>query len=157
CLAKTSTVMLPIILLGCALWQRGRISKQDLLHAGPFLVLALGFGLMSSWFQKHQALAGQVLEPAGFWQRLAEAGYNLCFYLGKALAPHQLSVVYVRWKVDAALWTAYLPLLGFCAVPVLCWWLPRRWGRHVVFALGAFAVALFPALGFFDAQFLTKF
>src|SRR5208282_470676 len=52
-LSKTSTVMLPLVLLACAAWQRRRITRQDLLQTGPFFVLALGFGLMSAWFQKH--------------------------------------------------------------------------------------------------------
>jgi Flp pilus assembly protein TadD len=155
-LAKTSTVMLPFLLLAGAAWQRGRVTRQDMLRAIPYFVLALGFGWMSVWYQKHQALAGLALAPESFWERLAIAGRVFWFYLGKALWPVHLCLVYPQWKVDAASPAAYIPLLLCGAAALLCWRFRRGWGRHVLFGLGCFALTLFPALGFFDAQFLTK-
>ena len=154
-LSKTTAVMLPPVLLLCAAWQRKRITRRDMLHTSPYFVLALAFGLMSVWFQKHQALAGLSLEPAGFWERLAGAGRDFWFYLGKALLPVNLSVFYVRWRIDPTVPTAYLPVLLACVVFIVCWRFRRSWGRHALFGLCCFAVTLFPALGFFDAQFLT--
>jgi len=156
-LSKTSTVMLPVVLLGCAAWQRRRIAWKDLLHTGPFFVLALAFGLMSVWFQKHQALATATatLPPESFWERLAVAGRVLWFYLGTALWPLKLNQYYPRWNPKTSSLTAYLPGLLFCALLVLCWRFRSSWGRHVLFGLGCFAVMLFPVLGFFDSQFLT--
>jgi len=158
-LGKTSTVMLPMVLLGCAAWQRGRITRRDLIHTGPHFLLALAFGLLSVWFQKHQALAltGQVLPPESFWMRLAIASRIFWFYLGKALLPMNLTVIYPRWNIDAGAPATYLPVLFLGAGFVLCWRFRRAWGRPVLFGLGVFAIALFPALGFFNAQFLTKF
>lgn len=156
-LAKTTIVMLPVILLLCAAWQRGRITRKDVLHTLPFFVLSLGFGLMSIWFQKYQALptAELPLPPASFLQRLAGAGYVFWFYLGKALFPFNLCIQYPRWEIDAGTVRAYLPGLLACAIFALCLQFRRSWGRHVLFGLGSFVVMLFPALGFFDAQFLT--
>ncbi len=151
--SKTTTVMLPPVLLLCAAWQRGRIARRDVLHTGPYFVLALAFGLMSSWFQKHQALAGLTLEPENFWERLAGAGQDFWFYLGKALAPVNLSVFYVRWRIDATALISWLPGLLAGVIFIVGWRFRHRWGRHVLFGLGCFAVTLFPALGFFDAQF----
>jgi protein O-mannosyl-transferase len=155
-LAKTSTVMLPLLLLACAAWQRGRITRQDVVRTSPYFVLALGFGLMSVWFQKHQALAGAALAPEGFWERLAIAGRVFWFYLGKALWPVNLNLVYPMWKVDATSPAAYVPVVLCGVAVVVCWRFRRGWGRHVLFGMGCFAVTLFPALGFFDAQFLTR-
>ena len=155
-LSKTSTIMLPVVLLGCAAFQRGRISRNDLLRASPFFVLSLAFGLMSAWFQKHQALVGSVLPPESFGERLALAGRFFWFYLGKAFFPVKLNLVYPQWKMDAASVVAYLPVVLFAAALILCWRFRRGWGRGALFGLGVFAVTLFPALGFFDSQFATK-
>lgn len=157
-LAKTAVVMLPVILLLCAVWQRRRITLRDLAHLGPYFLLSLAFGLMSVWFQKHQALTSthEVLRPSGFLERLATAGYVVWFYLGKALWPVNLSVVYGQWKVDPARAAAFAPGLRLVVVFAVCWRFRRGWGGHVLFGLGCFVVALFPALGFFAAQFMTR-
>jgi tetratricopeptide (TPR) repeat protein len=156
-LAKTTAVMLPVVLLICAWWQRRQIGVKDLLHTAPFFVLSLAFGLMSVWFQKHQALTSthHIIQPASFWERLAASGHDVWFYLGKALVPANLSVVYFSPRIDASSLIAWLPLVLMCAVFVLSWRFRCTWGRHVLFGLGCFVVTLFPALGFFDAQFLT--
>jgi Flp pilus assembly protein TadD len=154
-LSKTSTVMLPVVLLGCGWWQRGRIERQDWLRTSPFFALALGFGLMSVGFQEHGAMAGVAVQHENFWGRLAGAGMALWFYLGKALLPLHLSMIYPRWKIDAGAPVSYLPLLLWCAVLAACCGARRNWGRHVLFGLGCFTVTLFPVLGFFDMYFLA--
>ena len=153
-LSKTTAVMLPPVLLLCAFWQRGRINRRDWLHTGPYFILALAFGLMSIWFQKHQALAGGSLVPMSPGERLAGAGQNFWFYLGKALLPTRLSLFYVRDRLDASNPLVYLPAVLAIAVFVGCWRFRNSGGRHILFGLGAFAITLFPALGFFDAQFM---
>jgi Flp pilus assembly protein TadD len=154
-LSKTSTVMLPLVLLGCAWWRRGRVGARDWLLVSPFLVLALNFGLMSVGFQVHGAMAGVAVQNGNFWGRLAGAGMALWFYLGKALLPLHLSMIYPRWKIEAGSALSYLPLLLWCGVLAACWAGRRGWGRHVFFGLGCFTVTLFPVLGFFDMYFLA--
>ena len=154
-MSKTSTIMLPLVLLACVAWQRGRVTLRDLLQTSPFFVLALAFGLMSSWFQKHQQLVGMTLAPESFGERLAMAGRIFWFYLGKALLPLNLNLVYPQWKIDATAPASWVPDFLFCAVVLACWRFRRGWGRHVLFGLGVFAITLFPVLGFFSSQFLT--
>ena len=154
-LSKTSTVMLPVVLLGCAWWKQGRVTRRDLVGTAPFFLLALGFGLLTVWFQQHQTMSGLATPPTSFWARLAGAGRAVWFYLGKALWPVNLSMIYPRWPINAAAPTAYLPLLALCAVFGACWPFRHGWGRHVLFALGYFVVSLFPALGFFDMYYQT--
>jgi Flp pilus assembly protein TadD len=151
-LSKTTTVMLPVVLLGCAWWRRGR---PDWLRISPYFALALAFGLMSVGFQEHGAMAGVAVQSESFWGRLAGAGTAIWFYLGKALLPLHLNMIYPRWQIDAAAPGSYLPLLLWCAVLVVCWGLRRNWGRHVLFGLGCFTVTLFPVLGFFNMYFLA--
>jgi Tfp pilus assembly protein PilF len=155
---KTSVIMLPVILLAAAWWQREKIGRKDFIHTTPFFVLSLAFGLMSIWFQKHQALAsaGETLAPETFWQRVTVAGHVLTFYLGKALWPANLNLVYPQWTLDSFTFFAWLPFLLFAVALVWCWRFPDSRTRHILFTLGCFAAALFPALGLFDSQFLTR-
>jgi protein O-mannosyl-transferase len=155
--SKTTTIALPVTLLGCAAWQRGRVSRRDLAHTVPFFVLSVSFGLMSVWFQKYQALAGMVLPPQSFGERLGVGGRNFWFYCGKALLPINLTVFYPRWKTDVSALMNFLPVLLMVGVFVACWFFRRSWGKPALFGLGCFTILLFPALGFFDAQCFVKF
>jgi len=154
-LAKTSTVMLPVVLLGCAWWQLERITKQDWLRTAPFFAIALAFGLMSIWFQSHQTFTTGRVQTENFWGRLAGAGLAVWFYLEKAVLPLNLSLIYPRWQIDAAKPLAYLPLLLLCGVFLFLWRFRREWGRPLLFGLGYFVITLFPVLGFFDMYFLA--
>ncbi len=156
-LAKTTVVMLPVVILLCAAWQRGRVARKDIVHTLPFFFLSLMFGLMSIWFQKHQALPSSTfsLHPVTFWDRLAGAGFNFWFYIGKAFFPFNLNISYPLRTIDPGTLAAWLPDLLAAVVFILCWQYRSGWGRHLLFGLGCFAVMLFPALGFFDAQYET--
>jgi Flp pilus assembly protein TadD len=154
-LAKTSTVMLPFVLLACTWWQRRRLTWRDGLRAGPYFAIALVFGLMTLRFQAHGAISGATVQIENFWGRLAGAGMALWFYLRKTLLPLGLSMIYPRWRVDAAAPGSYLPLLLWCGLLAACWQERRSWGRPVLFALGCFTVLLLPVLGFFDMYFLV--
>jgi protein O-mannosyl-transferase len=181
-LSKTSTVMLPVVLLLSAWWQRGRLQRSDWLRTGPFFVLSLLFGLLTVWFQSHQAFTTATVQTENLWGRLAGAGLAVWFYLGKALLPLNLNAIYPRWQIDATSLLAWLPILALVGVFLLCWILGRtsdrsltntksrpillspiclslvywpRWPRHLFFGLGCFVVLLFPALGFFDMYFLA--
>jgi protein O-mannosyl-transferase len=154
-LSKTSTVMLPVVLLGLAWWQRGRIAWREVLRVLPFFALALAFGVMTIGFQSQGAISGATVQSENLWGRLAGAGMALWFYLGKALLPLHLNMIYPKWKIDAGAAASYLPLLLWCGLLVACWLWGRTWGRHVLFGLGCFTALLFPVLGFFDMFFLT--
>ena len=156
-LSKTTTVMLPLLLLAYVLWRRGRIVQTDWIHTAPYFVLSLGFGLLSMWYQKNQALVGQTLPPSNLAERLAMAGWDFWFYLGKAFSPVHLSVVYFRWKPDVTTLTGWLPDFLVMGMFIFCWVFRRSWGRHLLVTLGCFLIALFPALGLMDAQYLLNF
>jgi Flp pilus assembly protein TadD len=152
-LSKTSTVMLPVVLLLWAWWQRGGVTRRDLWRTSPFFALALVFGLLSVWHQR--AITTGPVQTENFWGRLAGAGQAVWFYLGKAVWPAHLSMIYPRWTIDQTAPRAYLPLLLLGCVLALCWWFRRGWGRAPLFGLGYFIITLFPALGFFDMYYLA--
>ena len=154
-LAKTSTVMLPVVLLLCAWWRRGRIARGDVFKTMPHFALALAFGLMTVWFQTQQTLATFSLPPESFAAKLAGAGRAVWFYLGKALLPLNLSAIYPRWEIDPRHALVYVPLGLLIVAAAVCWWWRRSWGRHGLFVLGCFTASLFPLLGFFDMYFLV--
>lgn len=155
-LTKTSTIMLPAALLACVAWQRGKLSWRDRAHTSPHFLLALSFGLMSVWFQKYQALAGETLPPVSFLGRCIVASKVFWFYLGKIFVPLNLNLVYPRWDPEARSMSAFLPMALICVAGMVCWRFRRSWGRPVLFGLASFAILLFPVLGFFDAQYLVK-
>ncbi|HSU55184.1 MAG TPA: tetratricopeptide repeat protein [Candidatus Dormibacteraeota bacterium] len=152
--AKSSVVMLPVCLLLCVAWQRRTLAARDLLHISPHFVVAFAFGLMSIWFQKNQALLAP-LETQTLWTRLATAGHVFWFYLGKALLPLNLNLVYPRWHITQSL-LSLLPLLLAGLALGTAWTFRRTWGRPLLLGIGCFAIALFPAYGLFDAQFMAN-
>ncbi|MGD0651427.1 MAG: tetratricopeptide repeat protein [Verrucomicrobiia bacterium] len=152
-LSKTAVVMLPVVLLGCVWWTRGKVRWKDFLRSVPFFILSLVLGLVTIWFQYNRALGGHLVRADGFLSRLAAAGWVPWFYLGKALLPFDLSVVYPKWEIDSSLWVNYAPGMILAGCLTLFWWKRKTWGRPLFFGLGYFVVTLFPVLGFFDQGF----
>jgi tetratricopeptide (TPR) repeat protein len=152
-LSKTAVVMLPVVLLACVWWRRGRLRWKDVLSSVPFFALSAVSGLATIWFQHHRALEGLDVRTEGFSARLATAGWAPWFYLCKALLPLNLTVIYPKWEFDGIPWFSYLPglALGGC----LAWFWRKRdtWGRPLLFGIGYFVLMLFPVLGFFDQGF----
>lgn len=152
-LSKTAVVMLPVVLLGCVWWSRGRLRAKDFLCSGPFFALSLVLGLVTIWFQYNRVLGGTAVGTDGFLPRLATAGWVPWFYLYKALLPFNLNLIYPKWEVDAFRWVSYAPGLLLFGCFAVFWWKREVWGRPLLFAMGYFVVTLFPVLGFFDQHF----
>ena len=145
--AKTSVVMLPVVLLGMAWWRRGRVGWRDVLRSAPFFAMSLAMGLVTIWFQHKGAIGEDIVQAEGILSRVAAAGWVVWFYLGKAFLPVRLSMVYLRWHVDPATLTAWLPLVALAAVTAVGWRWRRGWARPAVATLGYFVVMLVPVLG----------
>jgi len=152
-LSKTAVVMLPFALLICAWWQRNRITRTDFFRAVPFFILSLAMGLVTIWFQYNRAIGEISLHESDFWTRLAGAGWNVWFYLEKALLPIKLIFVYPHWEINSHALLSYLPGVGYLALLGVFWFFRESWGRPFLFALGFFVVMLFPVLGFFKIFF----
>ena len=154
-LSKTSIVALPIVLLGMAWWQQGKIGKKDLLRSIPFFLLALGFGLLTIYAQGHGAIRGAIVQTETFPERLAESAWAVWFYLWKTVFPINLMAIYPRWELQNVSLATLLPLFLLAGLFFFLWTKRKSWGRPPLLALGFFVVMLFPILGFFDMFFLT--
>jgi len=153
-LSKTSIVMLPVILLGYACWQRGRLTRQDLLRSVPFFALSLVFGLITVWYQTEIAIGTQIIRTDGIASRLALAGCAVWFYLYKAILPLNLSFVYPRWTLDPHALATWLPLLALAGAFIGLLVHRKPWTRALRFALAYFVITLLPILGFVDIFFM---
>jgi len=145
--AKTSTVILPPMLLAFAWWRRGRIDRHDAVRAAPFFLLAVAMGLMTVW---RQGLGSGVPGDAAadsLLARIAASGWVAWFYLGKALAPVGLAMLYPRWTVDPATVVAWLPLAAIGGAAGVVQRLDPRWRRPLAMGLGCYLLSLGPVLG----------
>lgn len=158
-LSKTSTVMLPVVLLILEAYplnrrERSGVRRDLVLSAlprlAPFFLLS---ALIAGVTVHYEKLAGaQGAEwSAGLAQRAALAGGALWFYLGKLLWPHPLIFVYPRWSLDSFFF--YLPAAAATAGVWLLWRKRENWAGATA-ALAYFAANLFPVLGFFDVFFM---
>ena len=152
-LSKAAVVMLPLVLLGCIWWWRGRLRSRDWVRTAPFFALSLLLGVTTVRFQYHRAMSGLVVRVGGLFSRVAVAGLAPWFYLSKAVLPLDLCMVYRQWNPGTWGWTGWLPGIALAGGFALLWWKRQTWGRPLLFGLAYFVVMLFPVLGFFDQGF----
>ena len=153
-LSKTAVSPLPLVLLGLAWWQRGKVTTRDVWRSAPFFAASLALGLITVWFER-QETALDIVRDDSFWSRLAGAGWAVWFYLYKAVLPLNLMPIYPRWRIDAANVLSYAPGLLVVGAVVLGWRNRRSWGKAWLLCLGYFVVMLLPVLGFVNIGFMS--
>ena len=154
-LSKPSTVVLPIALLLCAWWERGRWEGADIIRTAPFFGLAAGMSVLTVIEQGHHVSGiGTADWNLGIAERLVIAAKAVWFYAAKLLWPVRLSFIYPRWEVSTRSVLSWMPFVGLVAVGALVWaWRRQPWARACLFGTGFFVAALLPVLGFFDVYF----
>ena len=145
--AKATACTLPAALL-LVLWLKQRpIGRRALLEIIPFVVLALGIGLVAVWWEKyHQGT--RMLVSLGPVERLLIASRAVWFYLGKIFWPAKLTFIYPQWRIDPTNPIAYLWPIAVAVAVVLIFYGRRFFGRSVEVAALFFVMTLGPLLGF---------
>jgi len=145
--AKATACTLPAALL-LVLWLKQKpIGRRALLEIIPFVVLALGIGLMAVWWEKyHQGT--RMLVSLGPVERLLIASRAIWFYLGKIFWPAKLTFIYPQWRIDPTNPIAYLWPIAVAVAVVLIFYGRRFFGRSVEVAALFFVMTLGPLLGF---------
>lgn len=154
-LSKASTVVLPLVLLLCAWWERGCWRLKDIVRIAPFFALALLMSGLAIVEQRgHVVQQGTAGWSLGVVARVIIAAKAIWFYAGKILWPANLAFVYPRWEPSANSIGSWLPLTGVVAVGGILWvWRREPWAHAGLFGVGFFVTALLPVLGFFDVYY----
>lgn len=152
-LAKTSTVMLPVVLLGIVLFREGKVGRRHLRAVAPFFALSLLLGLVTVWFQWTRAMSATT-SGRPLPERLGGAGWALVSYLQTAFLPVNVAVVYPAWPVSPREPLFYLPLAAVLVAFAILWALRRGSARPALVALGYHALLVLPILGIIDLAFL---
>jgi tetratricopeptide (TPR) repeat protein len=145
--AKSTACTLPAALLLILWWKKKPINRRAVLEIIPFVVLALGLGLIAVWWEKyHQGT--RVLVSLAPTERLLIASRAIWFYLSKIFWPSNLTFIYPQWKISTSDPTAYIWLIATVALGVLIYFGRRFFGRSVEVATLFFVATLSPLLGF---------
>jgi len=147
-LSKTTACTLPVA-LWLILWlKKISIDWRRLAQIAPFVMLGLGMGLVTIWWERHhQGTMGQPFE-IGMGERVLIASRAVWFYFSKLLWPAHLMFSYPRWKISVSDPAAYVWLAATAVIGAVIW-RARRWtGRGVEVAAIFFVATLGPVLGF---------
>jgi protein O-mannosyl-transferase len=146
--SKTTACTLPAALFLILWLQHRRIDQRRVVELVPFVVLALGMGLLTVWWERyHQGTHGPLFAISPL-ERLLIASRAIWFYLGKLFWPSNLTFIYPRWHITPSSPFDYLPLLGIAGFCAALWLTRRYFGRGVEVAMLFFAATLGPVLGF---------
>lgn len=151
-LSKSSTVMLPVVLLMIG-WWRGRRDWREVGWLAPFFAVSLLASAWTIWEQKVNSMASGPEWSHGLLERGLIAGKVIWFYLGKLLWPEPLVFIYPRWNPQALGALAGVAVAAAAVAAWLAWRGREGRGRPVSLVFGYFVVSLFPVLGFFDVFF----
>lgn len=150
-LSKTVTCTLPVALLVLDLAERRSLlpSRRAVVAAVPLLLVGAALGLHTVYLEKtHVGASGMAWRLAPH-EKVLVAGRALFFYASKLLWPSDLMFVYPRWRLGAEWWQWVSPAAALFVLGGLLA-ARRRIGVWPLAAVVLFAVALFPALGFFS-------
>jgi tetratricopeptide (TPR) repeat protein len=128
-------------------WKRRPITRKAILEIAPFVLLAVGVGLIAVWWEKyHQGT--RVLVSLSPIERLLIASRAIWFYLSKIFWPSNLTFIYPQWDIKVSDPTAYVWLVLTGVAAAVIYFSRRFLGRRIEVAALFFVATLSPLLGF---------
>jgi tetratricopeptide (TPR) repeat protein len=147
--SKTTACTLPAALV-LTLWLRKeRFNARRVFQIAPFVLMGLGMGMVSIWWEGHLGNYAQELGLSfSLLERTLIACHALWFYAAKLAWPANLAFSYARWQINANDLAQYFWPVACVAVAVLLWFKREKWPRMAIAAVVFFVAALSPLLGF---------
>ncbi len=149
-LGKSVTCMMPLVFLILCWWKCGRLSLKNVTAMVPFLGAGIAAGINTLLFEKTLVGAHGPQWDLSLPERIIVAGRALWFYPYKLLLPAKLCFIYPKWQINPSDWHQYLFPAAAIAVLLVLWSVKNRTGRGPFTVASAFAVTIFPALGFIN-------
>jgi tetratricopeptide (TPR) repeat protein len=147
--AKTTACTLPAALLLILWLEKKPINRKRILQVAPFVLLGLGMGLLTLWWERYHQGTSRALFPfLGPVERILVASRAVWFYLGKLIWPSKLTFIYPRWQIAPPNPLDYAWLLAGVALSALIYFARHRAGRGIEVAAVFFVATLAPVLGF---------
>jgi hypothetical protein len=149
-LSKSVTAMLAVVVFLLLWWKQPRLRMRDLLPLVPFFLLGAAFGWNSARLEvEHVGARGPDYALAPFDRPLV-ASRALWFYVGKLIAPVNLTFIYPRWRIDPRQPSDWLPAPGAVSVVAILFLLRHRLGKGPLVAVLCYCAMLIPVLGFLN-------
>jgi tetratricopeptide (TPR) repeat protein len=146
--SKTTACTLPAALLLILWWKGKPVNRVRLAQVLPFLVLGVGMGLVTVWWERyHQGTQG-ALFSYGLPERVLIASHAIWFYVGKLVWPVNLTFSYPHWTINLSDPFAYGWLVAGAGLCVAIYFARRFTGRGVEVAAIFYVATLSPLLGF---------
>ncbi|HMP81251.1 MAG TPA: tetratricopeptide repeat protein [Verrucomicrobiota bacterium] len=147
--SKTTACTVPAAMV-LVLWLKHKpVTRQRLAQIVPFLVIGIGMGLLTVWWERYQQGAEGKFFTMTLLERTLVASRAVWFYAGKLVWPFDLCFSYPRWTISSADLFAYVWPLALVAAAAGIWLTRRFTGRGVETAAVFFVAMLSPLLGFF--------
>ncbi len=146
--SKTTACTIPAALV-LVLWLSGeRVNRARIIQILPFVVLGLGMGLLTVWWERHRQGTQGDLFAMGIMERILVASRAIWFYAGKLCWPATLTFSYPRWNISDSDPLAYVWLAAAVGVGATLYRIKRQLARNIGIASLFFVSTLSPVLGF---------
>ncbi|MDE0701255.1 MAG: tetratricopeptide repeat protein [Acidimicrobiaceae bacterium] len=151
-LSKSTAATLPVALLILAWYKRGRITVSDWKRTAPFFAVSVALTLADFLFYRSREA---IQTDFTIIERIFIASRAIWSYVGKALWPDNLAVIYPHWDVSPANPIGWLFAIAAGGTGVALWRFIHRIGRGPLAGAAFFLVTLTPVVGLIDYGFLS--